>query len=735
MRPKKYLPSFMLANLLAGAMQMGVSASTFADTLDDDEVTMLGSVTVTARRVEEDIKNVPGSVHVESTHDLEQERMLDGSSALRDVAGASLGVFGDRSNAFVVMRGIGPILTSLSPDDSSVLTFVDGAPLSIGASFSSYLDLERMEVMKGPQNTLFGRNTSGGAINLVPAKPSHDFEASLRSEVGNEGTLRGETILNGSLVPELLAGRIALRRSRTDSYIHNIAGKDLGGESTWAGRASLLLTPTPEASWLVSVQGEATDSVPTPYIAYRPGGARTAAQTRMGDDIRMLALSSRFDYDFNAMTFTVQTSYSRFRAWSEYNLSDAILANDYSGLPIADFLGPLTNFSASRKRDTRLTQEFRLSSLQGADIAWLTGIVWYQDHARRDGAREMWYFGPSVSGLHDYDLKTTGQALFAETTVPLGSRFKLTLGARGTHESKKFWSDYRSTGAPGTVPYFFESGKRNYNFLTGRTALSWDWTQNAMSYVSVSRGYKSGGFGTSNALMSSGVAREPYGSSSVMSYETGARSNWLDNTLAVNGAIFFNDVSKEQILTNDYSTFTSKALNIDTRSSGFELDVEYRPSKHWWMRTGVAYTRSEMRHVTAEIAALQNGLRNGNKLPTVPEWGGNVAIGYQGRGTDWGMQGWLAEQRINASVSYNYTGNRYTDASNFGRLAPVHLLSARLGMEWNNGEVYLFGNNLLNKKYMTIKEKFGTDPSTGNTVFGVSYARGAVVGIGAELHF
>ncbi|MDF6001912.1 TonB-dependent receptor plug domain-containing protein [Pseudomonas aeruginosa] len=152
--------------------------------MNDEESVVLDSITVTARKREENLNDVPGSVHVETGRDLERKRMLDGAAALRDVAGASVGIFGDRSNAFVVLRGVAPILTPLSPDDSSVLTFVDGAPMPIGASFSPYLDLERMEVMKGPQSTLFGRNTSGGAINLVPVKPNHEFEASVRGEGG-----------------------------------------------------------------------------------------------------------------------------------------------------------------------------------------------------------------------------------------------------------------------------------------------------------------------------------------------------------------------------------------------------------------------------------------------------------------------------------------------------------------------------------------------------------------------
>ncbi|MBQ1784514.1 MAG: TonB-dependent receptor [Gammaproteobacteria bacterium] len=700
----------------------------------DDEIVVWETITVTARKREEKISDIPGSVHVETGDDLERKRMLDGAAALRDVAGASVGTFGDRSNAFIVLRGVGPILSPLSPDDSSVLTFVDGAPMPIGASFSPYLDLERMEVMKGPQNTLFGRNTSGGAINLVPEQPSEVFEGSGRGEVGTDGIFRAEAIVNGALVPGSLAGRLAIRRSEADGYINNIAGRDLGEEQTWAARGSVLFTPSSGVRWLLSVQGESTDSAPTAYIAYRPGEAKTAAQNQTVDDIRMYAFNSRLEYDFSTATLTAQTSYARLNDRNSYNFPDAMIASDFSGLPPEQFLDPQTNFIDWRKRDSRLTQEFRLVSEPGAETAWLAGMAFYQDRADRDRTSEMWYFAPSASGSIDYALKTTGQALFGEGSVPLNDGLVLTIGARATHEAKDFHSEYRSNDAPGAIPFFQEEGSRHYRFLTGRTALTHHWTNGLMAYASASRGYKSGGYGLDNALMWSGVARSPYDSSTIMSYELGGRSTWLDHSLLVNGALFFNDMRKEQMQSWDYENFTGRNLNLDARSAGFELDASYRANRNWWMETGVAYTYSELRHVSAQVASLQSGLRSGNRLPTVPLWKAMATLGYQSSIGDLGLCQWLAESSVNAMLTYNYVGSRYTDASNFGKLDPAHLISARLGIDWGDGELYLFGDNLLNKQYMTIKDRFGTD-AQGEPVFGVSYARGATLGVGASLRF
>lgn len=159
----------------------------------------------------------------------------------------------------------------------------------------------------------------------------------------------------------------------------------------------------------------------------------------------MYAFSSRLEYDFDDMTVTAQTSYARLNDQNDYNFPDARIASDFSGLPPEQFLDPATNFIDWRKRDSRLTQEFRLGSLPGADIGWLAGVVFYQDRARRDRTSEMWYFGPSASGSTDYDLKTTGQALFGEATIPLNERLQLTVGARATREDKDFHSSTTAT--------------------------------------------------------------------------------------------------------------------------------------------------------------------------------------------------------------------------------------------------------------------------------------------------
>jgi iron complex outermembrane receptor protein len=699
----------------------------------------LEGIVVTARKRPEQVWDIPFSVDVQGKSQLDEKRVTDAPSALRDIAGASVGTFGDKSNSFIIMRGVAPILTPLSPDDSSVLTFVDGAPLPMGASNSSYLDLQRVEVLKGPQSTLFGRNTSGGAINLIPALPTFTPEGYLRTEYGTDNMHRVEGVISGTIVPGTVAGRLAFRRSGTDGYIDNLFGPTLGADESWSGRGSLLIKPSDQTTWTLSASLE--DSKATPLYYILSPGPRIAAQSHAVDDSKIGNFVSKFEHSFDSVTFTSQTSYATFKNRNEYQYGDGfLLSAAYASfgidLPPSFYVNPAMNFNVWDRKESRLTQEFRLTSAAGASVPWLLGAVYYQDKADYQNESDLFglVFGPSSSGSRTYKLDTKGQAVFGEVTFPLFDKLKWSVGARAAHERKSFEGEYFGGDftAVGAVPYLFEDGSRSYSFWTGRTGLTYEWTKEFMSFANVSRGYKSGGFGTFNTQAFLGFPREPYESSVVMSYEIGGRASLLDNRLKINAALFFNDVKDEQILSYDPTTFAALSLNIDTQSKGFEIDAAYQITPHWEISGGVAFTTSELLNVSAEVAAIQPGVKDGNRLPNVPEWTAKAAIGYRAPTSEWGLGGLLPDSQLVGRVGYNYIGGRFTDAGNWGELDAAHLVSARLGVDWGKGEAYVFGENLLDQKYMTVNQYFNGPPPT---VFGASYARGQVIGIGASVRF
>jgi len=698
-------------------------------------ILQLDPLTVTARKFKEPLWQVPFSVDVQTRTQLEDTRALNGESALRNIGGAGFASFGDRSNSFISMRGVAPVLAPLSPDDSSLLTFLDGAPMSIGASSSAYLDLQRMEVLKGPQSTLFGRNTTGGAINLVPVVPSETFEGYVLGEYGIGNVYRLEAALAGAIIPDVLAGRVVFRRNAGDPYIDNIAGPDLGQESTIAGRASLLWTASPSTSWLMSYSGEKTKVAPVLYTLNGDGYSKIAAQNLTTDEVQLGLVNSKIEHNFGSMMFVSQTSLSWFKGYDIYNIPDFLIASQMTGLPPATFSNPATNFSAWTKDDSRFTQEFRLTSVENARIPWLLGLVYYEDKADWTRQTNFFLYGPSVSGQSNYASNTTGQAIFGELTYPVLEKLKVSAGLRLSREEKSFSGQFFSDGTPGAVSYFWEGGNQLYQYWTGRAAIAYEWSPDVVTFANVARGYKPGGFGVNNALMWAAIPRTPYGPSTVMSYEIGGRASALDKKLTVSGAVFFNDVSQEQILSWDFLTFSSQNLNVDTQSYGFEIDANYKIDQNWEISAGTAFTHTALRNVSAQVAAAQPGVQDGNQLPYVPQWTAKAAVGYRASMSTLGVTGLLGDSTLLARLEYNFIGPRYTDAANIGQLSSVNLVSARVGFDWKGKEFYVFGQNLLNQQYMTVNQPFGTSAFTGNQIFGASYARGAVVGVGIQAKF
>lgn len=695
----------------------------------------LDGITVTARKRPEPLRDVPFSVDVMTGSQLQETRSLDAEQALRNIGGVGFSTVGDRTFFNISMRGVGPVQFALSPDDSSVLTFLDGAPLSLASSHSAYLDLQRVEVLKGPQSTLFGRNTSGGAINLVPVEPSDKLEGYVLGEYGTGNVYRIESVVSGPIIPGILSGRVAFRRNAADGYIENIAGPNLGQEGTIAGRASLLLTASPQTRWLLSYSGEKTELNPVFYALNANGYSKIAAQNFSADQVQTGVINSKIEHEFDWAVLTAQTSFSWFKGYETYNGADYLLGSQLTGLPMSAFYNTAINGYAWTKYDNRFTQELRLSSVPDARISWLAGIVYYQDKANWDRQANYFLYSPLVSGMTTFASTTTGQAIFGELTYPVLEKLKISAGLRLSREEKTFDGQYFTDGAPGSVPYFAEYGSQLYQYWTGRLAVAYDWAPEFVSFANVARGYKPGGFGYENALIWAGIPRTPYGSSTVMSYEIGSRATLFDKKLRINGALFFNDVTAEQILAWDFMTFTTQNLNIDTQSYGFELDANFQIDRNWEVSAGTAYTHATFRNVSAQVAATQPGLHDGDQLPNVPRWTAKAAIGYRAPMSSFGLTGAMAESTLMARVEYNYIGPRYTDAANIGQLEAVNLLSARIGVDWKGKELYAFGQNLLNQQYTIVNQPFGASAVTGNQILGASWARGAVVGVGLQAKF
>jgi iron complex outermembrane receptor protein len=686
-------------------------------------------ITVTARRREERNKDVPIAVTAQPRQELEDKRVSDTVSAMRDVPGVELKTFGDRGNAFITIRGVGALFNPLSPDDSSVVTFVDGAPQPLYGSSGSYLDLQRVEVLKGPQNTLFGRNTSAGAINLIPVLPGQRFEGYLRTEFGTGGTRKLEGAIGGPIVPGVLAARVAFRLFGANGYIPNDFGPKLGAEQGFTGRASLLFTPSARTSWLVSVQGERSVATPAYYILDEPGFPIRGAQQISSSPRNTFSATSKFSHQFDAFTFSSLTSYAMVDLKNRYDLLDYNIANRLTGFPQPAFVGlNLVNWA---RRETKLTQELRLSSNPGERVAWTVGATAYFD--RSDNNLQDNAIFPILSGRRLNKAGTDGYAAFGDVSLPLVGPLTLSLGGRIAHERKTFDGLFIGDGRPGIVPQFAETGRKNYTFWTGRAALSYEWSRELTTYASIARGYKSGGFSYFTNGAPFGNATPAYDPAASITYEIGAKGIFLDGRARLNAALFYNDVKNEQYFAFDFATVTTRAFNLNVRSFGGEIDGSFRIIPGLELTAGAAYTFAQVQDVPAAAAAFQPGLRSGNRAPNVPLFTAKAGLAYRAPVGELGLSA-LGPANLVARVNYNFTGAQFGELNNITKIKSYHLVSARLGLEWENAEIYAFADNLLDERFKTASITYGPG-AFGGRVDASTIARGRVVGVGAGVKF
>lgn len=700
----------------------------------------LGTILLRGTKRDETLEGFAGSVSVEAQEDLEDKGIDDGFDIVRETPGANQYSFGDRSNSYVSIRGVGPLLQPLSPDDSSVLTFVDGAPLMLEQSSAAYLDLEQVEVFKGPQNTLFGRSTSGGAVNLVPATPTDELGGHVTLEYGTDSIYKADIVGNMPIIPEVLSARIALRQTGKGAYVDNTAGPDFGAEDISAGRLSLLWTPSGQTSVLLTYFAEDVELTPSYYVGQAGDSPNLlpAAQNYSDDDQSSHVATMKIEHEFDRFRFTSQTSLNRIEMDNRYQ-GDHNFFSLLTGLPASNFANGDTNRIAYDKEQTRLTQEFRLSSLEGSPTSWVFGIVGYRDEYDIKNDSHVAVYQGAQSGFVTFDQTNKGAAIFADVSVPLSDRWTLSGGLRYTQETKEFRSTYDSTGLgvsyPGVLPTFSESGKETYGYWSGKLAASYELNDTTSIYASVARGYKSGGFGVFNSFAAYGVARDTYEPSKTLSYEIGGRTTLADGRLELSGAIFHIDMTDAQIMLFDPSSFGTENANLNAKSTGFEIDSDWYINDNWDLSTGVTYTKTRITSVPASAARLNPGLEQGDQLPNTPKWAANIALGYRADTSQFGWTGRNAPSELSFRLSYSYQSTRFFDAANNGKIDPTHLVSARLGLSWDRSELYVFGENLTNETYYVTRQPFGVVAGTQTPAYGVSTGRGRNFGVGYNMTF
>ncbi|HTD75803.1 MAG TPA: TonB-dependent receptor [Steroidobacteraceae bacterium] len=732
---------------VAGAGLLVSSAAVWADTAQGQ----LDEIIVTASKRDEKLKDVAMSVTALGGDQLALRQLTGFQEWAAQVPGLSLQT-SDPAFSRLILRGqnVGSVGATIATTVDDIPFFMSGAQAD-GAFFSANVDtydLQRIEVLRGPQGTLYGAAAEGGIIKYVTNPPNlNKFEGGV--------TVNGETVDGGSLggsikgfvnVPfwdNKAALRVSAVQQRLSGWIDNpqIGETDINKGDSYSLRASLLVQPTTDFSARLSVFEQhlkthgsnsvqvvgaaATPPVGPPNQFDRVDGFVNNAGVLGQEDNSLKYAALNMSYDFHWATLMSATSYGRFNLHFIQNLSNSNLA---PGFTYADLLAgiygqPVLFVGDQVEYVHKLNQEMRLSSdpgntLFGHGFDWQIGGFYtreittltqpFQVFAASDPSGAA--LAPPVGGaIVPGDYKET--SYFADITYHFNTAFDLELGGRGTDVKQHSQVTTQCCVLYGPVDTPFPALFSKQTSTTWSVAPRWHINEDTLAYVRVATGFRPGG----PNLPTPTLPNPPtFKSDSTKNYEIGFRTDLFDKRFSVDMAVFYIDWKDIQILSIVNTPAGPVGINGNSgsaKSKGVEWNFGWRPLDGLTIGLLGAYTDA---HLTADAPGL--GANSGDKLPFVPNVSTTLNVDYR----------WPAFGNYSAYVgaSETYTGARFTSFSPSSDVVVPHVklpvyntLQLRVGLDSDRYSAQLYGNNITNSRGIQDYSSEGGANQTGTASF------------------
>lgn len=649
----------------------------------------------------------------------------------RQVPGSNFMDFGRFGESYLNMRGVATLGSPLNPLDTTVGISVDGAPLSLSALGIPLLDVEKVEVLKGPQGTLFGRNASAGSINVFSRPADGQHELRLDGEIGSDGFAYSQLTAGGWLAQDTIAGRGTVRWQKFGGDIPNaiIGGTENGNEIS-AAKGSLRFKPNDTLT--IDVIGNySKDRRDNPAFILDGFQGFPASGTDVHPENRRDFASGlvRIAKEFDKAVLTSITSYQDVRFSNYADFTDTLLLNAASGLPPLTpnplLTNPLIDKYRSHERERVFSQELRLGSKKDAALEWVTGVNYFRSNYnyQTEISSTLW---PIPGGTTNNNITSQTVAAFGDVSIPLGQRWKLSTGGRLAYDKQELDGAFignRPSTLP-TLPAFAQDGKLSDTYGTGRIALSYLWSNQAMTYASVARGYSSGGFDKQTIGAPFGAEAQPFKPASVWTYETGIKAE-IAKGIRMNGSLFYNNVLSGQLAYYD-PLFQVRLTNQDYHSYGVEGGIVATLLPNFDVSVSAAYIESKQGSPNPDSAVV--GAAKDNAVPQIPSFSASAGAVYR-------IPASFGERSGNylLEANYQYVGNRYSDLANLEPLKPYHIVNSKIGWEGKNFSLYLFGRNLLDERAEQFAQTIDLNGPLPGSARGVYVSAGRVVGIGGSV--
>lgn len=738
------LSGLSIASLAAAAVQQQTPNAAAGDEqrssamreAEKDATRVLQEIVVTAQKRAENMQDVPiaiAAVRGESIEKLHANSLISLSGTVPSI---QINHHANTPNTAVFyIRGIGII----EPDPyagNTVSIVVDGVPqfFSMGALLDLF-DVERIEILRGPQGTLFGANTTGGVVNVVTRQPTGKFGGRLELTYGDWDRFDARGVLDFPIIADTLSGKIVASHTQRDGWIKNaFGGRDLDSREVNAVRGYLKVTPGENFDATLTVQvvaarngspvvvngGLSGEAVYVPPGTTAPGSEMPMYPTpcfvglpcEAPDDYISANDSTRdvSDMDTDILTLTAnwrETGIGDITAITGYKRFELFEETDQDGSPV---------FLLDTRRATegwQLSQELRSAFDLSDSVNMILGAFYMKTHYEHFHRLRVQFAVPGLHQENPQEQDNYSASVFAQSYIDLTDRLQLQAGIRYAHEQTEMTAGTLNFIDPsgvaqfeGGIPVggFIASGKESWDNVGGKLGLDHRMTEETLLYGYWARGFKSGGF-----VGRVGIPQDlgPYDPEEVDTFELGLKTDWLERRMRMNLALFYTDYRDMQLAQQYFAPDTgggfvqgNTILNAASAEiKGVELESTILPTEGLTLSASLAYLDAKYKEfLFTEISVIGETVRDlsGYRLQNAPEWAGSVSANYEraaGPGT------------ASAGLMYTYTDEKFLTSlvdSPRATIQATHYVNANLDWTPNSGKwsVGLWVRNLSDKRYL-----------------------------------
>ena len=683
----------LLATLVGLFAAGGAATATAQDEMQESSRVQraLEEIVVTAQKREQNLQETALAISAIGADALAARGISSGYDLQFSVPGLTIG----ESNvgpAQITLRGVGMENIFLG-GDPGVPVHIDGHYIQdTSYILQDFMDIERVEVLRGPQGTLYGRNAIGGSINVITKRPGDEFEGSIAGQLGNYDKQLLQLLVSGALT-DRIRGRLVVSNDTRDGYVDNVSpvgGQDLKNSDYTSVRGTLVfdvadnveavlgsyyyedhsnaiiaqhVTPIPDGVlpgfadyWALN------DPEPNPTVS----DPRKVRFNSHKDDALNRAKGISLDVDWELDAFNL-------RSLSSFNESRSFALTDVDGTDV------ITMEDEVRREHETFTQEFQLLSSESSVSQWILGLYYFNEESSASEIFDWdnFFVADGSASILDaiFGLEAESIGVFGQIEYPLSNQLSVVGGLRYNKDEKDndsslFSPDLGITDGAGNPFRVVDS--ESWEEITGKLGINYQVSDDMLIYASYSSGYKAGGYNGTQAS---------YDPETVEAYEGGVKSEWLDNRVQSSLSAFFYDYKDKQEFKRDELGIAAITNAGSASLWGIEFEGVVRPIESVTVDTSIAYLNSEYDEFdTADNINPGAGVLDlsGNALPRSPEWKVHLGIQY-----DWQIQSGHMHARVDAVwVDEQYSAAFNRDDRDL--IDSYHRTNAQIGWESND---------------------------------------------------